>query len=72
MVWRQRAPRLMFRNGGSVVPVYFDVRKQTKCAVTSNVTWKEHHYQIIFRGGLQLGPQVCSAAETGILHYKAI
>ncbi len=72
MVWRQRAPRLMFRNGGSLVPVYFDVRKQTKCAVTSNVTWKEHHYQIIFRGGLQLGPQVCSTAETGILHYKAV
>lgn len=72
MVWRQRAPRLAYRDGNSIVPVYFDVMKQTKCATDSNRNLREYYYRIIFRGGLQLGPQVCSTSETGILHYKAV
>ncbi len=72
MVWRQRAPRLAFRNGNTVTPVYFDVMKQTKCAVSGDRNYRTFHYKIIFRGGIQLGPQVCDSGETGILHYKAV
>ena len=71
-VWKQRAPRLMFRNGNTLQPVYFDVRRQTSCAVSSNRTYRDYKYQVSFKGGLQLGPQICSASETGILHYKKV
>jgi len=72
MVWRQRAPRLQYRDGTSLVPVYFDIMKQTKCTTASNRNLREYHFQVIFRGGLQLGPQVCDTGDTGILHYKAV
>jgi hypothetical protein len=73
LVWKQRAPRLMFNNGGSLVPVYFDVEYQKICQVApAGTTTLNHAFRIVFRGGLQLGPQVCVSTDTGILQINAI
>ena len=72
MVWKQRAPRLMFNNGGALVPVYFDVEYQKICQVApAGTTTLNHAFRIVFRGGLQLGPQVCVSTDTGILQIAA-
>lgn len=70
--WRQRAPRLMWNNNGKLEPVYFDMEMQESCEVVSGVKYPVHVFNIIFRGGLQLGPQVCDADETGILQFNEL
>lgn len=72
MVWKQRAPRLMFNNGGTMVPVYFDIEYQKVCYVVSGTTYLKHRFRVVFRGGLQLGPQICDSGDTGILQINAI
>jgi len=73
MVWKQRAPRLMYNSGGQLVPVYFDVEYQKVCQIApAGTTTLSHQFRIVFRGGLQLGPQVCVSTDTGILQINAI
>lgn len=72
MVWKQRAPRLMYNNNGKLEPVYFDVESQEVCEVVSGTKYVNRIFQIIFRGGLQLSPQVCSATDTGILQFNSV
>ena len=72
LVWKQRAPRLMFNNAGTLVPVYFDITYQKACQVVSGTEYVNHAFRIVFRGGLQLGPQVCDSGDTGILQINAI
>lgn len=72
LVWKQRAPRLMFNNAGTLVPVYFDITYQKTCSVTSGTEYTNHIFRVLFRGGLQLGPQVCDSGDTGILQINAI
>ena len=73
LVWKQRAPRLMYNNGGNLTPVYFDVEYQKICQVApAGTTTLNHAFRIVFRGGLQLGPHVCVSTDTGILQINAI
>lgn len=71
-VWKQRAPRLMFNNNGVLTPVFFDMSMQETCTVVGGTRYLTHTFEIVFRGGLQLAPQVCSATDTGILQFNKI
>jgi hypothetical protein len=71
-VWKQRAPRLMWNNNGNIEPVYFDMETQEVCEVVSGVKYVNRVFAIIFRGGLQLGPQVCVSTDTGILQFNEL
>lgn len=70
--WRQRAPRLQYNDNGSLKPVYFDVESQEACEVVGGVKYTNYVFNIFFRGGLQLGPQVCDASATGILQFNML
>ncbi len=73
MIWKQRSARLMYKNGSALVPVYFDVEYQKVCQVApAGTVTINHAFRIVFRGGLQLGPQVCDSGDTGILQIAAI
>jgi hypothetical protein len=73
LVWKQRAPRLMFNNGGTLTPVYFDMEHQIACQVApAGTRTNVHVFSITFRGGLQLGPRVCVSGDTGILQFNSI
>jgi|GEM_PF-4624373 len=71
-VWKQRAPRLVYNNNGVLTPVFFDMSTQETCAVVSGTRYVNRVFEIVFRGGLQLGPQVCSATDTGILQFNEL
>lgn len=71
-VWRQRSERLQYASGGTLSPVYFDVKRQRKCVIDANnhERWADH-FRVQFRGGMSLGPDP-SAVGSGIIQFVAV
>lgn len=72
--YKEPSMRLSWRNGQTMVPVYFDVAEQWSCAVSGASAVKNRRYGVVnieytLRGGLVLGPPDCGGG-TGILHYQ--
>lgn len=59
-----RSPRLVWRNGSSLQPVYYDVKRQRKCI--GNDRWAEV-FRVEHNGGIVYGPEACSGAKNMVV-----
>lgn len=78
-VWRVQSPRIQFRSGGTLIPVYYDVMRQVTCNVGGgpNGHYPVEAYRIIFNGGFHTMPDPtcsgeCPGTTTGIIHLANV
>lgn len=75
-VYREPSQRLMYRDGNSMVPVYFDVAEQHTCTVSSQDPVRQRRHRVVqieynLKGGIITGPPDC-AGGTGILEFRQV
>lgn len=63
-VFSIRSPRLTWRNGGQILPVWYDVKRQRKCV--GNDLWGEY-FRIECNAGIVYGPESCSGAKNMVV-----
>lgn len=75
-VYREPSQRLMYRDGNSMVPLYFDVAEQHTCTVSSQDPVRQRRHRVVqieynLKGGIITGPPDCGGG-TGILQFDQV
>jgi len=70
-VYRVASPRLTFSDGGTAVPIWYDVMLQTSCGSSvANKMSPVENYKVQFKGGFYEAPDTCDVARGAkILHF---
>lgn len=70
-VWKSRSNRLMYRDGNTMKPVFFDVMMKRECkpdpTTGDSLKWGSV-YDVSLKGGMFIGPVDC-ANHTGIIKF---